>query len=311
MRMLLPALVAWLASALASAAPASALAAEDTVGFPCNSRMYADEVKQGVVGLPRGDLFCMLVADPKAIRTFVTYLAGRFPTNSGTISVGSVGVGVGWPFFRLNGERVGDGLQLGIDGAVFSQFQIETNTHDLLNADYLVGFPLTFRRDRFSARLRVYHQSSHLGDKLLTRPENTIRRQDVAFEAVEAIGSYEATIGPHELAFLRVYGGGEILFDRAPRNLGQTLLHTGLEARREVKPGARLVAALDLKVGEQDRWTPAWSVRAGVEFAFSRKPGDPLRVWSILGEFYDGPSPYGQFFLQSTRFGGFGFQLQL
>jgi hypothetical protein len=299
--MSIPGRVAVLVTALACAVPGPAVAADESRAPLCGTSIHAGE-GDGLVWFPQGELFCQLVADPKAIRTFATYLWGKFPTNTNAISVGSVGIADGFGFFRIGGRRAGDGVQLGIEGAVFSQFALRRPGHDLLNADYLVGFPLTFRLDGFSARARFYHQSSHLGDKLLLR--GTIRRQNLSFESAELILS-------QELAFVRVYAGGEYLTDRSPSTLGSSLAHFGAELRHEVAEGTRLVAAVDVKSTKQQDWKPAVSVRAGVEVARLRSPRNPLRVWSVLAEYYDGPSPYGQFFLDSTQYEGIGFHLQL
>jgi uncharacterized protein DUF1207 len=167
-----------------------------------------------------------------------------------------------------------------------------------------VGLPLTFRHSGFSARARLYHQSSHLGDELLLRAENEIQRENLAFESAELILSQE--VGP-----LRLYAGGEYLFNRRPDTLDPMLAHVGAEARAGPARGLRLVAAVDVKSSEQQEWKPGVSVRAGVEAAWWRSEGHPPRVWSVLAEFYDGPSPYGQFFLESIRYYGAGFHFQL
>jgi Protein of unknown function (DUF1207) len=295
----IPALVSALALA---AAPARALDESDHASR-CGTGVPPGEAT-GLVFLPTGEIFCQLVADPKAIRSFASYLRGKFPTSNGTISVGSIGVADEFAFFRVGGPGPGEGVQLGIQAAVFAQFDLDTPSRDLLNADYLVGLPLTFRREGFSARLRLYHQSSHLGDEFLLRPENTVKRLNLAFESVELMLSQE--VGP-----LRVYAGGEYLFNRNPSTLDPKLVHGGVELRAGPQRGGRAVAALDVKSTEQQRWKPAWSARAGLEIAWSRDPASPPRLWSILAEYYDGPSPYGQFFLDHTRYYGVGLHFQL
>jgi Protein of unknown function (DUF1207) len=286
---------------LALAARPSPAAADHVLR--CGQGIHSGE-SEGLVWLPQGDVFCQLVADPKAIRTFATYLRGKFPTSTDAIDVGSIGIADGFGIFRVGGPGEGDGLQLGLEAAVFAQFDLSSPSDDLLNADYLVGLPLTFRYSGFSARARLYHQSSHLGDELLLRPESTIQRQNLAFESVELMVSQEASI-------VRLYVGGEYLFNRRPDALDPKVLHAGAELRGGEARGLRLVAAVDVKSTEQQDWRPAWSVRAGFEFAWSRSPEHPLRVWSLLAEYYDGPSPYGQFFLDSTQYFGAGFHFQL
>jgi hypothetical protein len=68
---------------------------------------------------------------------------------------------------------------------------------------------------------------------------------------------------------------------------------------------------VDVKSSEQQDWKPAWSVRGGLELAWWRNPDHPPRLAAITVEYYDGPSPYGQFFLESTRYFGAGVQFQL
>ena len=177
-----------------------------------------------------------------------------------------------------------------------------TESIDLINADYLVGVPVTLRWSGFSSRLRLYHQSSHLGDEFLLRTE--LQRENLSFEAIELLLSQE--FGP-----LRAYAGGEYLFNREPETLDQTLAHAGLEARAGQLRGVRFVAAVDAKMVEQRDWDPGLSARAGIEFAYRRDESHPPRLWAILFEFYDGPSPYGQFFQEQVRWFGAGLHLSL
>jgi hypothetical protein len=292
---------------LVVALPLAARAADVEEGrghvLRCGTGVHAGEAS-GVVGVPQGDVFCPLVADPKAIRSFASFLWGEFPKSASSTTIASVGIGDAFPLVRFGGPRAGEGLQLGVEAAVFAQFDLDAVSDDLLNTDYLVGVPLTFRYAGSSARARLYHQSSHLGDELLLRPENELQRENLSFESVELLLSQE--LGP-----LRVYAGGEWLFERRPDTLDDLVVHGGAELRAGPDRGARVVLALDVKSTEQQEWTPAWSARAGLEIAWWRHPEHPPRLFSILAEAYDGPSPYGQFFLESIRYVGGGVHLQL
>ena len=183
---------------------------------------------------------------------------------------------------------------------MFSQFNLDAPSFDLINADYLVGLPLTFRTAGFTARLRVYHQSSHLGDEFILNrnPE----RINLSFESLELILS-------QEVGALRVYGGGETFFRREPGDLAIRLVHAGAELRPIVLSSIRLLAAADLKVVDDETWSRAWSVRAGLEIARIPHPGHPPRVISLIGEFHDGAAPYGQFYREDIRYLGAGFSL--
>jgi hypothetical protein len=287
----------WLAT-LACALLASAAAAEGAAPPPgCTVGIEREEV----VAFPEGDLFCPLVADPRAMRSFLSYERGDFPDSTGARGIGSVGIADGVGLVRWGGRRPGEGLQIGLEAGVFAQFDLGASSADLLNADYVVGLPLTLRSGNVSGRLRLYHQSSHLGDELLDRVE--IRNEGLSYEAVEALVSAE-------LGAVRVYGGGEYVFGRRPLTLDPYVAHAGVELRVPAARGTQLVGALDVKSGEQRDWEPAWAIHAGVELAYASRPDRPPRIIGAFAEFYDGPSPYGQFFLDRSRFFGFGLHLQ-
>jgi hypothetical protein len=64
-----------------------------------------------------------------------------------------------------------------------------------------------------------------------------------------------------------------------------------------------------VKCSEQHEWRRAISARAGLQIAPASRGGHPLRRILLLAEYYDGPSPYGQFFLDEIRYAGVGLHL--
>jgi hypothetical protein len=192
---------------------------------------------------------------------------------------------------------------------VFAQFDLGSASYDLLNADYLIGIPLTFRIANFSGRARVYHQSSHLGDEFLLR-SNPPKRENLSFETAEVLLSLDVSA-------LRVYGGGESYIRRDPPDLPDHLWHGGVELRPHATMNfgsiavARLVAAADTKVVMDTTTRTGVSVRAGLEFGRPHEAEVGSRRWSLLAEYYDGPSPYGQFHRQKVRLAGLGFYFTL
>jgi hypothetical protein len=150
--------------------------------------------------------------------------------------------------------------------------------------------------------LRVYHQSSHLGDEFLLsqQPE----RINLSFESLELILS-------QEIGVVRVYAGGENFFAREPADLAERLAHFGAELRPFALGEARFFAAADLKAVQEDDWNPAWSARAGVEIARVPSPGHPPQVISFIVDYYEGLAPYGQFYRDNIQYFGLGFQLFL
>lgn len=279
--------------------PASPASAQLPRSTACDPGIHVGEAR-GTVLLPQGDLFCPRVADPKEPRSFASYLRWHSPVQETT--VGAVGIGDSFGIIRWGGPAAGDGFQLSLVGSVFAQFDLETESFDLINADYIIGVPLTFRLGGFSSRLRLYHQSSHLGDEFVLRDEP--ERVNLAFESLELILS-------QELGALRFYGGGEYLFNREPEDLESRVAHLGAEARVGNARSVGLVAAVDVKSTEEQSWKPAWSARTGIEVGWGRDPAHPPRMWRILAEFYDGPSPYGQFYRDDVRYYGLGFHLSL
>jgi hypothetical protein len=283
---------------------ASGLAAQEAFMNRCGAGVHADE-GTGWVAVPEGQIFCPLAADPKAERSFVSYLRGDFatiadPPPGAKTNIASVGLGDSFALFRYAARRPGNGVQLDIAAAVFSQFNLDERSFDLINADYVVGIPLTARLSGFSARLRIYHQSSHLGDEFLLnrQPE----RVNLSFESFEAILS-------QEFGALRIYGGGEAYFRREPYLLPSRLVHAGVEFRPVLFGDGRLLAAFDYKLADDDTWGYGWNARGGVELARVASPGHPPRVFSVAFDWYEGTAPYGQFYRNDVRYYGVGIML--
>lgn len=244
---------------------------------------------------PAGDLFRPLVADPKQPQFFVSFIDTKSPTDR--ISAASVGYGENFGLWRWPGARPGDGWQLNFTGGLFAQFNLDAPSSDLVNADYTVGFGLTHRRGPFSARFRLFHQSSHLGDEfLLSQPD--VERVNLSVEAVDVTASYE-------WARWRVYGGVGYLIGRDPADLEPGFAQAGVEyrGRRFRWDLGRLIAGLDLRSIEEQNWSTALSAKLGLELG-QADPG--RRRVRVLAEYYDGFSPFGQFFRTDIRYAGVG-----
>ena len=123
---------------------------------------------QKTILFPEGPLFFAPLASPKEPRTHVTWLRLNLPGDS--FNIGSVGFGDSFGLVRWPGWGEADAWQFGISGAVFAQFNLDSDSMDLINADYIIGLPLSYRNGPWSARGRIFHQSSHLGDEFLLLP---------------------------------------------------------------------------------------------------------------------------------------------
>jgi hypothetical protein len=259
------------------------------------------EVEEAWVSMPAGDVFEPLLADPKQPQSHATALWAR--TKSGSDLIGAVAYGDSVGLVRWPGPREGEGWQLGICGAVFAQFDLLAESAPLLNADYTIGGALSHRRHAWSGRMRVYHQSSHVGDDLLITQQ--VERVELFYEAFELIAATDRR------AF-RLYAGGEILFRRRPSSIPAAIWHVGLEYRHPTRfaVGARvegqLVAGADAKRSWSDSRIADVSVRGGVELGPRVVDQAWRRRLAVLAELHEGGSPYGQFFVERVSFLGIG-----
>lgn len=272
----------------------------------CGTGVHEAEAS-GTVFLPEDQIFCPLIADPKEARSFVTFLRGTFPSldfpSGERTSIVSVGLGDSFGLVRQGGPGAGEGVQLDVVGSIFAQFNVGAPSNDLINADYLIGAPLTFRRSGFSVRARIYHQSSHLGDEYLLSSED-VERENLSFESVELLVSQE--VGP-----VRAYAGAERIFRREPDTLPAKLFHLGMELRTGRARTVQMVGGVDVKTTEFHDWSPAVSGRVGLEFGRPGPEGHPGRLITLMLELYDGPSPYGQFFRDDISYVGVGLHFGL
>jgi hypothetical protein len=216
-----------------------------------------------------------------------------------------VGIGDSFGLVRFGGPRPGEGLQLDVIGSIFAQFDLGAPSNDLINADYVLGVPLTFRRRGFSLRAKLYHQSSHLGDEYLLRTDpDPVARENLSFESLEFLVS-------QELSVFRVYAGAERIFRREPDTLSDSLFHVGAELRSGRARRAQMLAGVDVKTTKLHDWSPAVSARVGLELGRPGPEGHPGRLILLMLEVYQGPSPYGQFFQDDISYVGAGIHFGL
>ncbi|HKW41981.1 MAG TPA: DUF1207 domain-containing protein [Gemmatimonadales bacterium] len=256
----------------------------------CAQRAPAQEIRAPSA------LFQPLLADPKEPRFFATYLWARSPRLAPRLG----SVGFGQTFGLLHGRD----WQLGVAAAVFSEFDMQSTTTDLVNTDYLIGLPLTYRRGAWTTRLRVFHQSSHLGDEYMVHTH--AQRVTLSFEAAELL---VARSTPQ----WRVYGGGNYVFTHQPHDLQPVVLHAGAEYRQSgtlLRVGriasGRFVAGLDAQSVQDRRWQVGWSAVTGLEFGDGDNPPESDWRWSLLLKAYTGPAPYGQFYRDDVSYVGVG-----
>jgi hypothetical protein len=145
--------------------------------------------------------------------------------------------------------------------------------------------------------LRVFHQSSHLGDEFLLRTQTN--RVNLSYEQVDLLLSYDIK------DVLRLYAGGGYLFDQDPSNILPWSVQYGIELTspwpsRESR--WRPIAAVNVQQREENGWSADVSARAGIEIDGVLA----TRKVQFLLEYFSGHSPNGQFFKDKVEYFGIG-----
>lgn len=247
------------------------------------------DINFDIRALPESAMFAPLIADPRQPRFSMSYQ--RYHVADDSFNAGSVAFG---EYFGLASGFLGrDGSsQIALQGAVFALFNLDAPSNDLVNADYWIGVPVSYRDGRWSYLVRVYHQSSHLGDEfLLGNPQVT--RVNLSYEDLEGIASYE-------WERTRVYAGVGYILNSEPdiahphARLGAEFIAPGIWREFE------FIAGLDWQASEELDWSINRAYQAGLEFRSGQR-----RIRLML-EHFSGHSPNGQFFREHLRYDGLG-----
>lgn len=269
------------------------------------------------LAFPQSRLFRPLLADPQELRsyatlTYVNFAAAGMPfRDPDTRFLASfVGLGGNLGLYGWRSPSGRYGAQIGVSGAGFSQFNLTRVGAPLLNTDFLAALPITARLGPWSARVRLFHQSSHLGDELL-RNNPAIRLEALSINGVDYMGAFNLGLW----GFLtRLYAGGSVWFDADP-NIEPLSFQAGLEV---VLPQAswlqwspyrfvRPIVASDFRVVQAQNWRLRTNLRFGVE-ANGAEP-TTARRFRMLVALWFGPYPFSQFF-RDRRLFGVGLQSQ-
>ena len=285
-----------LAAALADVPGAIRVEISDAAAPAAAAPTAAAEAAAGPEILPRVKLFEPLRADPRWPHFSAAYRIALDDPDVEQIGAASFGE----TFTLLRGKAPSGRWELGIQGGVFAIFDMESESKDLINADYFIAIPAAYEHGAFSAMARVLHQSSHLGDEFLLRDSTAqANRVNLSYEAIDLLLSYD--IGKA----WRAYGGGGYLFHREPASLDPWATQAGIEfeSEYEIARGLTPVAAFDLQMREESDWSPDYSARAGLQL---RNPRFLAERLEFTAEYYNGRNPNGQFYTRDLEYFGFG-----
>lgn len=259
--------------------PAKALAADVTV----------------TEALPDTDLFQPPLADPREPRATARYLS--YNSENERYNAAAVSLGDSFPFANVL-QPDGGKFQFAIEGGIFSLFNLDADSKDLQNADYLGGVALNYQRGPWSARARLYHQSSHLGDEFILNHPG-FERINLSYEEVNGLVAYQ-------WEGLRVYGGAGAIV-RSETDLDPFHFQAGLELRAKDAIGdIDLIAAADLQAKEELDYNLDQSYLAGVGLDNNRE-----RELRIMTGYFSGYSPNGQFYADAVDFWSIGIYYDL
>lgn len=269
----------------------------DTTDVHLKEKKQASEPDDQLpVFLPTTPLFQSLLADPRWPH-FSASLQ-RYIDDEQLRNVASTNFGESFGIYRSRGPWEST-MELGIQAGVFAIFDIDSESFDLINADYFVGIPFTIKKGDFANLTRIFHQSSHLGDEFLLRGQ-TDERINLSYEGVNNLFSYHLPAG------FRLYAGGGYIFHREPSGLDPWSTQAGLGFRSPrlwLKGSLRPVAGIDVQNRQESDWATDVSARAGIQF---ENPDFLSRKLQLLFEYYNGKSPNGQFYENNIEFFGLG-----
>lgn len=241
------------------------------------------------------ELFQPLTADPRELQYAIRWVV---PVAHKLLGEASVGDSIGLYRWNGSGDRA---CQLSLGGGAFGRFDLSERTNRMVVSDYVGILPIDFRDGPWSARVMLYHSSSHLGDDVVTTEHVTEKH---SWDNFKWVLSYAG------LSHLRLYGGYTYVFRTLPRGLKRNALQGGFEARSgwHARQHLQFYWANDFQSWERVQWNPTINSQAGVTLA--NHPGDNRAV-SVFVEYTTGHQTYGQFFLQRESRWNFGIHFRM
>lgn len=250
-------------------------------------------------------LYQPMVANPREAIYSAVYRIGDNVMGHDAVAVA---LGDNFPIFRWrNVLRWKGDLQIDIQSAIWSVFKMWINKDngeisELVNTDYLLGFPLSYAFDKWAFRLRIYHVSSHLGDEYMVNHPNVVRKNP-SMEAIDFFVSFQVNES------LRLYiGPGWVLHSDRTYHLDPLYVEWGGEARIWGRKSfyhqlyGTAFLAVYMRNWQVVHWKLDGTYMAGYEWSKLQGAGRKMRLFV---NYHHGYSE-GQFFKDSTSYWGFG-----
>ena len=236
------------------------------------------------------EIFPLLIADPRHIQLGASYyrLDGR--------NTSDIALGHSWGLTRWRSGSLQDWLwESDVEGMAYSRFTIGGGVNEFETVDFFANLPVTVRRGDVAFKGTLYHESSHLGDDYIRRTGTTGFRS--SGEGVRL----QVALEPRR--FGRLYAGTTYRLhsipDGGPWSLqgGFEFFSDDLTASRDLR--TRLFVAQDFQSHQDVQWNVDSHTVAGVKLNFHESLTRAARLQ--LG-YFDGHSPFGQFYTQRAHY---------
>ncbi|HEX2237821.1 MAG TPA: DUF1207 domain-containing protein, partial [Gammaproteobacteria bacterium] len=179
-------------------------------------------------------------------------------------------IGIYLPLVR--GNAAAGVVELALQASIFVHLD-STSFDFLINTNFIVDFPVSYRLGSFSACAQIYHQRSHLSDEFLIGHPG-VDHINLSYEDSEAVLAYE-------FFGFRLYGSGGYILRSEP-DLAPTHGQVSLEFRwPRLFADLHVLAVGDFQVYEALDWAVDSSLHA---FGFVRRSAQgarSARSWSI------------------------------
>jgi hypothetical protein len=202
-------------------------------------------------------------------------------------------IGATIPMFHIASWADG-GIVIVAQAAVTARFRIERPSRDDFGQDWLVAMPVEVRWKSLSARFRLTHRSSHMGDEFSAT--SGADRIEFGGEALDGLVAADLGRGA------RVYAGGGWIFHSNTDNTA-VLLDADRPDRFFVQTGAEavyrpwrshhfdIVTGIDWQSAERTEWQGTLGLAGGVRLQSG------ARGLRLIARYVEGVSSLGQFFL--------------
>ena len=199
-------------------------------------------------------------------------------------------------FARWTSPSGDEAIDVSMEGAVFARFDINENV-DMDAADFRVGIPIGYRRGRFSAKLNIWHLTSHLGDEFIERTGR--KRIDYHKEEIAPGFSYDWT---DEFRTYAEIGFGYYIDKVNKRWRGEVGAEWAGDLLWSGPPQTYL--AIDIKWRQETDWDTAVAIQGGLWV--SRGDPNSLAGLRFFIEYYRGVTPQTQFLEEQIEYVGLG-----